>query len=118
MYGASSALSRHVKSTARRRVRRLTQDLRVDFLLAISTIVSPRGDVEFQEKSGDWLSFQSHSSCMRSLPDAFRNQDYVFVIPRNFRVTPRLYALRRSRSTPLVVVLISVLRVAFRTSGE
>ena len=43
---------------------------RIDFLLAISSIVSPRGDVEFQKESGDWLLFRSHSSCMCSLPDA------------------------------------------------
>ena len=48
----------------------------------------------------------------------FRNQDYILVIPRNLPVTPRLYALRRSRSTPPVIVLFSVLRVAFWTSGE
>ena len=27
-----------------------TQDFRIDFLLAISSIVSPRGDVEFQKE--------------------------------------------------------------------
>ena len=69
--GASSAFSQRVKSTARRRVRRLTQDLRVGFLLAISAIRSPRGDVEFQEKSRDRSLFRSHSSCMRSLPDTY-----------------------------------------------